>query len=111
VGYWTSSRSRQKKKTKKEMTDQKKKRQINRQTCKAGTENDKKWTICEWQICCPRNRKSTDEQTGSQQICKCWDTLLKRFSVATMDAIKNKQVPMPVRHDEKHCDTNSMRGR
>jgi hypothetical protein len=45
------------KKTKKEMTDQNKRRQMSGQTCKAGTEKDKKWKICEWQICFLRNQK------------------------------------------------------
>ncbi len=45
------------KKDKKETSDQKKRWQMNRQTCKAGTEKDKKWKFCKWQICCPRNQK------------------------------------------------------
>jgi hypothetical protein len=50
---------------------QKKRRQMSKQTCKAGTEKEEKWKICVWQICCPRNQKidrRADRQSTDLQI-------------------------------------------
>jgi hypothetical protein len=46
------------------------------------TEKDKKWNICEWQICCPRNRKI--DRWAYRQI-----QAVSRFANAGTPSIKN----------------------
>jgi hypothetical protein len=47
----------------------KKRQQMSRQICKAGTDKEETWKICKLKICCPRNKKNTtDKQTDVRQI-------------------------------------------
>jgi hypothetical protein len=81
VGYWASSRFRQKKRQKKddrpkkETTDE----QIDMQSWDGKRQKIKNLQMAN--LLSMKPKKMTDEQTDSQQICKCWDTLMNSACV------------------------------